>query len=41
MAEDKSIRQVVLERALLDPAVLDRALDLEAMTRGGRAADRS
>jgi len=35
LAENKTVRQVVLERKLLPPAELDRALDLEAMTRGG------
>ena len=31
----KSIRQVVRERKLMTDAQLDRALDVEAMTRGG------
>ncbi|MGH8997833.1 MAG: class II fumarate hydratase [Acidimicrobiia bacterium] len=35
MAENKTPREVVLERGLLDEAAVDRALDVEAMTRGG------
>ena len=35
MAEHKTIREVVLERGLMSEADLDRALDVEAMTRGG------
>jgi len=35
VAEDKTIRQVVLERGLLSEEELDKALDIEAMTRGG------
>jgi fumarate hydratase class II len=35
VAEDKTIREVVLERKLMKPADLDRALDVEAMTKGG------
>ena len=33
--EDKTIREVVLERGLMSEADLDKALDIEAMTRGG------
>jgi fumarate hydratase class II len=35
MKEDKTIREVVLERKLMKPADLDRALDVVAMTKGG------
>ena len=35
VAEDKTIREVVLEEGLMSEADLDRALDVEAMTRGG------
>ena len=35
MAENKTLRQVVLEEGLMDEADVDRALDVEAMTRGG------
>ena len=35
MAEGKTLREVVLERGLLSEAEVDRALDVEAMTRGG------
>jgi len=31
----KSIREIVLKRKLMTGAELDRALDVEAMTRGG------
>ena len=31
----KTAREVVLERGLLDKAAADKALDVEAMTRGG------
>ena len=35
MAEDKDLRTVVLERGLMSEEEVDRALDVEAMTRGG------
>jgi aspartate ammonia-lyase len=35
VAEGKDLRAVVLERGLLSEADVDRALDVEAMTRGG------
>jgi fumarate hydratase class II len=35
MAEGKTLRQVVLERGLLSEDEVDKALDVEAMTRGG------
>ena len=35
MTEHKTIREVVLEQGLMSEADLDRALDVEAMTRGG------
>ncbi len=35
VAEGKDLRTVVLERGLLSEAEVDRALDVEAMTRGG------
>jgi fumarate hydratase class II len=35
MAEGKTLREVVLERGLMTEADVDRALDVEAMTRGG------
>ena len=35
MAENKTLREVVLEEGLMDEADVDRALDVEAMTRGG------
>jgi fumarate hydratase class II len=35
LAEGKTLRQVVLERGLLTEEEVDRALDVEAMTRGG------
>jgi fumarate hydratase class II len=35
MAEGKDLRTVVLERGLLTEAEVDKALDVEAMTRGG------
>ncbi len=35
LAEGKDLRTVVLERGLLGPEEVDRALDVEAMTRGG------
>jgi fumarate hydratase class II len=34
-AEDKTLREVVLERGLMTPEDLDRVLDLDRMTRGG------
>ena len=33
--DGRTIREVVLERGLMDEATLDQALDVEAMTRGG------
>jgi aspartate ammonia-lyase len=36
-AEGKSLRQVILEAGLLDPARLDAILDLKRLTGGGRA----
>ena len=35
LAEGKTLREVVLERRLMSEADVDRALDVEAMTRGG------
>ena len=35
VAEGKDLRTVVLERGLLSEEEVDRALDVEAMTRGG------
>jgi fumarate hydratase class II len=35
VAEDKTIREIVLEEGLMSEEDLDRALDVEAMTRGG------
>jgi fumarate hydratase class II len=35
VAEGKTLREVVLERGLMSEADVDRALDVEAMTRGG------
>jgi len=35
LAEDKDLRSVVLELGLMDEKEVDRALDVEAMTRGG------
>jgi fumarate hydratase class II len=35
LAEGRPIRDVVVERGLLTPEEVDRALDVEAMTRGG------
>ena len=35
MAENKTLREVILEEGLMDEADVDRALDVEAMTRGG------
>jgi aspartate ammonia-lyase len=37
----RSIRDIVLERGLLDEDTLDRVLSVEAMTRGGIAGDRA
>ena len=34
-AENKTLKEVVVERGLLRPAEVDRILDVEAMTRGG------
>ncbi len=36
LAGGRTLREVVLERGLMDPEELDRALDVLAMTRGGR-----
>ncbi len=36
LAEGKTLREVVLERGLMEPEELDKALDVLAMTRGGR-----
>jgi fumarate hydratase class II len=38
LAKNKTLREVVLERGLLDAATLDRALDPAAMTRAGESA---
>jgi fumarate hydratase class II len=35
MAENKTLREVILEEGLMDEADVDRALDVEAMTKGG------
>ena len=35
MAENKTLREVILEEGLMEEADVDRALDVEAMTRGG------
>jgi fumarate hydratase, class II len=35
MAEDKTLREVILEEGLMEEADVDRALDVEAMTKGG------
>jgi fumarate hydratase class II len=35
VAEGKDLRTVVLERGLMSEEEVDRALDVEAMTRGG------
>ena len=35
MAEGKDLRTVVLERGLLSEEEVDKALDVEAMTKGG------
>ncbi len=35
MAENKTLREVVLEEGLMDETDVDRALDVEAMTKGG------
>jgi len=37
IAENKSIRQVILEEKLLSREKLDQVLDLKKMTKGGRA----
>ena len=37
LAENKSLRQVILEEKLIAPARLDEILDLKQITRGGRA----
>jgi fumarate hydratase class II len=37
LAEDKSIRQVILEEGVLPPGRVDEVLDLLRLTRGGRA----
>jgi fumarate hydratase class II len=36
VAERRPLREVILEEGLLDEATLDKALDVLAMTRGGR-----
>jgi fumarate hydratase class II len=36
LAEGKTLREVVLERGLMEPDVLDRTLDVLAMTKGGQ-----
>jgi fumarate hydratase class II len=35
VSEGKTLRQVVVERGLMSDADVDRALDVDAMTRGG------
>jgi fumarate hydratase class II len=35
MAENKTLREVILEEGLMEEADVDRALDVDAMTRGG------
>jgi fumarate hydratase class II len=35
MAENKTLREVILEEGLMDEEDVDRALDVEAMTKGG------
>jgi hypothetical protein len=35
MKEGKTAKEVVIERGLLDEAAADKALDVEAMTKGG------
>src|SRR3954453_5246359 len=35
MTENKTLREVILEEGLMDEEAVDRALDVEAMTRGG------
>jgi fumarate hydratase class II len=37
IAENKSIRQVILEEKILPKEKLDEVLDLKKMTKGGRA----
>jgi fumarate hydratase class II len=37
MAERKTLREVIAARGLMSPEDLDRALDVAAMTRGGRS----
>jgi fumarate hydratase class II len=37
IAENKSIRQVILEEKILPTEKLDEVLDLKKMTKGGRA----
>jgi len=37
VAQNVSIRQVILEENLIPPAKLDEILDLKKLTRGGRA----
>ncbi|MER3467969.1 MAG: aspartate ammonia-lyase, partial [Thermoflexus sp.] len=41
MAEDKTIREVVLEMGLLPPEKLDEVLDVRRMTEGGFVAGMS
>jgi fumarate hydratase class II len=40
VAEGKTLRQVVVERGLLDPATAAEVLDVDAMTRGGVVGER-
>ena len=37
IAENKSVRQVILEEKILSKEKLDEILDLKKMTKGGRA----
>jgi fumarate hydratase class II len=37
IAENKSIRQVIIEEKILSKEKLDEVLDLKKMTKGGRA----
>ena len=39
LAEDKSVREVILEDGLLEADELDKVLDLLRMTEGGRPGD--
>lgn len=40
VAERRTVREVLEEEALVDPATLDAVLDVHAMTRGGRLGER-